>query len=433
MRSRLWCALAGVLTLALLGAPAAAVQHQGSPSVKPTAAGGQEFGSGSEIAVVVSDDGGECTGALVEPRIVVTAAHCVLDKQTNALGPMEDYLIIGPGADFGTHTAEFDAEIKQIFVGSWRWDEVSKKLSDPDFVNSLTFEQFVYEYFPQRAQFSAGDYAVLVLTEPLPLATTVEVASTEDRNALVRSTPRATAVGYGTGDSLDLALVPSSLQGTAYVGVEAVSGADNPQTQEIAAVKAGIWIQQGLLALQVDAISDGLCGGDSGGPLLQRINERYVVLGVLTEADWANNCEDRRSQQGQRQWTAFAGGSGLVDLVQQARRVVASDPIPAGYCETVVEPGAEDYGSAECWDGKRWESEVCYKQQRLRLERLDNGRWVKAADMKGKLNKGYCTRSYPYAHRFPKTSPMGGTTYRLVDPKRKKTLELIMINRYGPS
>jgi hypothetical protein len=53
--------------------------------------------------------------------------------------------------------------------------------------------------------------------------------------------------------------------------------------------------------------------------------------------------------------------------------------------------------------------------------------------LKGKRNKGDCTRFYPYAHRFPEASPMGGTTYRLVDPKRKKVLELIMINRYGPS
>lgn len=433
MRSRLFGALAGVLALALLGVPAAAVQQQNLPAVKPSAAGGQPFGSGSEIAVVVGVVGGECTGALVEPRIVVTAAHCVLDVSSNALGPMDDYVVFGPGADFDAHTAEFDADVKQIFVGPFRWDPAYHVLENPDWVSSLTAEQYWAEFVPRRAQIAAGDYAVLVLTEPLPLETPVEVSTTESRGAFVRANPRATAVGYGTGDSLDLAAVPSSLEGTAYVDVAALPGAGDPQTEERDALRAGIEIQQGLVALQLDAIGDGLCGGDSGGPLLQRVDGRYVVLGVLAEAGRVANCEDRRGQQGKRQLVAYAGGSGLVELVQQARQVVAGDPIPAGYCETIVEPGDEDYGSAECWDGKRWASEGCYKQPRLRLERFDNGRWVRAADLKGKRNKDDCTRFYPYAHRFPEASPMGGTTYRLVDPKRKKVLELIMINRYGPS
>lgn len=369
----------------------------------------------------------------MEPRIVVTAAHCLLDEDGNALGDVQDLFVVGPGADFRLYTGEFLAKVSDVLLGSFRWDPNDRLLEDPTFMASITPSQYWEELGPARAKRSAGDFAVLALSEPLPLRRSVEVATTAAIRALVGADPAATAVGYGTGDAAELAKVPSSVRGQAYVDAASIPGAADSVAAIQGGYEAALRLNAGLLPFQLDSPSDGLCGGDSGGPLLQVRDDTISILGVLAEADHTQVCEDRRGDGAERQWTAFAGGDPLVQLVDRARQVVSQSPVRAGYCETIRSSGATEY-NFECWDGKTWANDECYAQPRLTLERFDDGRWVKVKNLKGVRGGDLdCRGRFPNYFSMPMTSPVGGTTYRLVDPRRKKPFEWIFVNRFGPS
>src|SRR5258705_10786831 len=66
----------------LLSAPADAIVGGGVPSAE---------GVGRSVVTIVGSRGNFCTGALIAPRLVLTAAHCV---QPGAV-----YKIVGYGAD----------------------------------------------------------------------------------------------------------------------------------------------------------------------------------------------------------------------------------------------------------------------------------------------------------------------------------------------
>src|SRR5438045_7698871 len=66
----------------LLSAPADAIVGGGVPSAE---------GIGRSVVTIVGSRGNFCTGALIAPRVVLTAAHCVQ--------PGADYRIVEYGAD----------------------------------------------------------------------------------------------------------------------------------------------------------------------------------------------------------------------------------------------------------------------------------------------------------------------------------------------
>src|SRR5882757_1792571 len=75
-------ALIIVLAALLLSASAHAIVGGGTPSTE---------GVGRSVVTIVGSRGNFCTGALIAPKIVLTAAHCVQ--------PGADYKIVEYGAD----------------------------------------------------------------------------------------------------------------------------------------------------------------------------------------------------------------------------------------------------------------------------------------------------------------------------------------------
>src|SRR6476661_1141162 len=78
---RTFSRMIAVLVL-LVSAPADAIVGGGVPSAE---------GIGRSVVTIVGSRGNFCTGALIAPRLVLTAAHCVQ--------PGADYKIVEYGAD----------------------------------------------------------------------------------------------------------------------------------------------------------------------------------------------------------------------------------------------------------------------------------------------------------------------------------------------
>src|SRR3954452_22261944 len=91
----------GACALALLLAPAAAAAAPGAAAsiVGGHAAAIEEFPSLAYIQAEEGKHGFACTGTVVAPRIVLTAAHCVEDVEKGTITPAARYALSTGVAD----------------------------------------------------------------------------------------------------------------------------------------------------------------------------------------------------------------------------------------------------------------------------------------------------------------------------------------------
>lgn len=228
-----------------------------------------------------------CSGALWTSRIVVTAAHCVVDA--NGTVTSDPIFVNLPGVDV-QQSPQTVTQSATITVDGWRLN--SSGFSQPD------------------------DIAFLILETDLPggvirrLATPTEVAAWSQEGRVV------TFLGYGrTSPTSTSSSVPNAIDQPLILPITWPGAFSAAQTT-----------------------STGICSGDSGGPVIASVGNDVVLIGINSAA--SGPC----SQSSRPSMTGFAP-SAYPDLVTRALELTGVVAAPAGTAPAVVSGAASSLSS----------------------------------------------------------------------------------------
>ena len=218
----------GLLALGLIGCAGNSGTENSGQSSDEIIGGQIDTADPSVVAVYAAvpgaQKGGLCTGEVVAPTVVLTAAHCTLADE------------IGKGAVWHVIPG---GSIKDVPKDQWL--EVSKVDHDPA--------------FSMQNPAAGHDIGVIVLKSPTRL-TPFPVNTTPLTASLVGQQVRL--VGYGL---------------------------DNPFQQTGAGIKRQVTVPIDNIddkVIETGRFLQGSCNGDSGGPAFMTINGRETIVGVTS-------------------------------------------------------------------------------------------------------------------------------------------------------
>jgi hypothetical protein len=239
----------------LVGAPASALaQSPAAPSAEVIGGTAAPAGSWDFAAYVVEHDStgsGSCTGSVVAPNVVLTAAHCVLDEHTDQPLDPSAFTITTGTLDLGDGGAAQVSKVTSVSVG-------------PGF----SFRTL------------RPDEAVLVLATPttapsIPLATSADTAL---------YTPGAAVVLAGWG------LVKAGNRDTPKELQTTNTQLQSDSACSLSAAGAPIDFQPGwMLCTAGGGIA---CKGDSGGPIIAPVTPSPASLSdwrLIGTTSWGDN------------------------------------------------------------------------------------------------------------------------------------------------
>lgn len=234
---------------------------------------GGESALGENIVTLIniSDNGTligqQCSGAVIAPRLVVTAKHC-FDQNNHIHSGLANlkWLVAFPGSKIEVPIAGA-AKILQIIT------------TQGDFVANT------------------DDLSIAVIDRELPIIKDIEIASKEDIERFRLTRPLAITYGYGTSaDSPAMSSTPKKMTNVF------VQNRGNPSE---------------VFTVEYLSNSSYMCGGDSGGPTFVVENNKFFYVGP-TSSGSREGCARGLIGTFVLNGTALAYRSELIETAKQA-------------------------------------------------------------------------------------------------------------------
>ena len=208
-----------------------------------------------------------CTGAYLRPRVVVTAAHCVIAQGARApqlTRPIEDWYVSQPGVDWQS------AGTKSSRV------RVLKIWTNPDYFNRWEPDKGLMET-------QVNDIAFLFLERELDGPSVTRAANRDEIESYRQGVGQGFHLGYGCIAGSDGKIIDND--GKPYL-TEGIIGT-NIQMNHIS-------IRDRFLYVTYPS-GKSVCPGDSGSPLLMKKGEETLYLGtIFAGGDWEKAAKGTR-------------------------------------------------------------------------------------------------------------------------------------------
>lgn len=216
-----------------------------TPPVHSVIGGSQALSNPYAVALLrdpLATTSGGCSGALVAPQLVFTAAHCLT-------GSAKGYWLAQPGSD----------------------------LRDSKTIRIQGSEYFIPNDFSPNTFPYNNDFGVLVLSQPFLSASPIKIATLEQVKEWTSKESAVLHVGYGCTELVDsppcrvTSQVPNQLETTFLSRIP-------PQFASLTA---------GTFSLTKISVEKSICGGDSGSPLLKSEGGNWFYIGAQSSSNGA--------------------------------------------------------------------------------------------------------------------------------------------------